>query len=1406
MPEIDNLQIKATGDVSSATKGLDNLINTLNRVKSACSAVNSAFSGINTSTNTANSGVEKLNSALNKINSTLSNVISTVKNASSAFSSLANNCNSINTSGATNGLARLDGALAETQNSLNATNNAANTNVYNVLNQNISNLIMVLNQLVQVNVNVSNSFNTTNNTVTNNIHQINNYTNANERLNQSTRRATQSNRSLLRTLGTNIGSLYVLYMATKKVANVFADWFNESNDYIETLNLFNVTMRDTAESAYKYADSVQRIMGIDISEWMNYQGTFQQLAKGFGVVSEQADVMSQNLTQLSYDLASFFNVDVEKAFDKLSAAMTGQVKGLRQFGIDTTVASLQEYALAKGIEVSVKEMTQAQKSVLRYNYILEKSIDIQGDMARTIATPANAMRILNAQITQLDRALGNIVSCLVVEAIPYIQAFVMLIRDAANALAEFLGFELPEIDYSDLDDAVSVVDDVSDSVSDTSSELEEATESAKKLKKQLMGFDELNILSSNIDDSTSKKDDTGNNLPSDLGLGIPEYDFGLDKVSSQAEEIYQNMKEFFGNIAGLWDDFEGTIRRVAEILAGIWAISKIMKFVSWIKTSTSVLAKLLKKTKLFKALDTLFPNILSGFASGWALAAKNGEGFFGKLKSGIAGARSNLSFLQKGIITVATTLVAGFSGYNFFYDLASGTMTWYNALIDITLAASAIGVAFALTGPIGGLITVLGLVAGAFLGLEQAVQESMETAVNEAFYDGLGTSITTLSDSFSGVMTKIQETYDKYNETFSDMAENKTDIENVSNNIGLISSAMNNGVTDVQTGCTDILEAITQLKTDTKTQCDLIYQSIYTACSGSFKDALEEAGISTDALLKLTALTASNMNQDAADILQQMTDITNSYKDGKITQEEYTEKLSFLQGKYNDIMGITDEATQATSNFADSLERLNDIDWQNETQRNEAFSKIKDSASGAKDSINEYYDNLKDNITQLRNKYDKGSDEWNLYNKALGATESARSEALDNVNTQVNEFFSKVQENLITEMGNMQDEIDEKWDNLNFWEKLYWGDDKEGFTKKFLEDYSNNIVKPIDQNIQSCMDDIGTKGETYADEAIDGIISRLTVWKDGSWKFDYSEFDNALKKEMHTIGENSLAGYDEGAKEKADEITKTFSGMPDNFQGAFKTADNQHSPSKDWYGFGENSIQGYINGVVVMIPLVIITIKQMVEKSHNAVKQAQNGKYKALAKEAVTEYANGFNSNFYTIQNSWDSKINSLSRSLDNLFSVNEWKQRAINASNALRNNLYFPNVGLDVTFNNQISGDQKKVMQALGLSGFPQFNWYTYANGGFPSIGEMFIAREKGPEFVGRINNKTSVANNDQIVEGITAGVYKGVAAAMQGYNNGGSPKITCIVQVEKETIGKASVEYHNEQVLRTGESPLLI
>ncbi len=388
------------------------------------------------------------------------------------------------------------------------------------------------------NITITNSFNKTTNAVQKTEKAVNKYDNANKKASKNTASFTDN-------LARNISKWRTLFGVFQNAADTMGGWFNESNDYIETLNLFNVTMGDASDSAYAFAESVNTLMGVDVEEWMNYQGTFKQLASGFGVASDSANVMSQNLTQLSYDMASFFNTDVETAFDKLSSAMAGQVKGLRDFGIDVTVASLQEYALAKGIDKSVRSMTQAEKSMLRYNYIMEKSINMQGDMARTIITPANALRILQAQLTQMRRALGNIVSVLVAKVIPYVQVFVQLVTEAAQKLAVFFGFEIPKIDYSGLGGGFAdEMEDAEDALGGASGEL-------KKIKKQLMGFDELNIISN--PDTGSDSGAGGAEGGGALDIKPLEYDFLKGLETGKLDEIKEKMKNilwYVGAIAG----------------------------------------------------------------------------------------------------------------------------------------------------------------------------------------------------------------------------------------------------------------------------------------------------------------------------------------------------------------------------------------------------------------------------------------------------------------------------------------------------------------------------------------------------------------------------------------------------------------------------------------------------------------------------------------------------------------------------------------------------------------------------------------------------------------------------------------------------------------------------------------
>ena len=333
-------------------------------------------------------------------------------------------------------------------------------------------------------------------------------------------------------LAMQISKTRTLVGAFMSVARVMGSWFNESNEYIETLNLFNVTMGEAAPAAREYAKAVEAAMGIDSKEFMQNWGVFKNLTAGFGVVEEDANKMSQNLTQLSYDMASFFNADVETAFDKLSSAMSGQVKGLREYGIDTTVATLQEYALTQGITKKVSAMTQAEKAMLRYNYIMDKSIHMQGDMARTIITPANALRILQAQLTRMKRAFGDIISVLATQVIPYVQAFVEIITEAASKLAKFFGFSSDEF--------MADTSGLTNSWVDAEEGVDDYTDSLKKAKKQMMGFDELNIIQNPNSDSSA----AGGAASGGLGdMELLEYDFLKGLKADKLDEVKAKMKD-----------------------------------------------------------------------------------------------------------------------------------------------------------------------------------------------------------------------------------------------------------------------------------------------------------------------------------------------------------------------------------------------------------------------------------------------------------------------------------------------------------------------------------------------------------------------------------------------------------------------------------------------------------------------------------------------------------------------------------------------------------------------------------------------------------------------------------------------------------------------------------------------
>lgn len=305
----------------------------------------------------------------------------------------------------------------------------------------------------------------------------------------------------------------------------------ESNAYQEDLNLFTASMGQYAKEAQEYAENVGEIMGIDPAKWMRNQGVFNTLLSGFGSVADRSYLMSKNLTQLGYDISSFFNISVEDAMQKLQSGVSGELEPLRRLGYDLSQAKLEQTALTLGIEKSVSAMTQAEKAELRYYAIMTQVTTAQGDMARSLDAPANQLRLFQAQLTQASRAIGNIFIPILQKILPIAIAVLRIVRELADAIAKLFHFKLTEIDYSGVGNLASGAEDAAAGFDD-------ATSAAKELKKSVMGFDELNILNGS---TASGSGSAGVSGGSGFDFELPEYGF-LNDVSKQADEVTQKLK------------------------------------------------------------------------------------------------------------------------------------------------------------------------------------------------------------------------------------------------------------------------------------------------------------------------------------------------------------------------------------------------------------------------------------------------------------------------------------------------------------------------------------------------------------------------------------------------------------------------------------------------------------------------------------------------------------------------------------------------------------------------------------------------------------------------------------------------------------------------------------------------
>ena len=556
--EIQGLEFQIVNDSTQAVTGLQNLINTLNRLKTA---TNGGATGLSKTAQ----GIRELSNSLKGLNSgDASQKITRLTNALTALSqvgnvkissSIANQLTAINTALA--GLKWTDGdKLTSLANGLRPLSELGKANMTTFINQ-LSKLPKVIEDLEAADIDkftqqmtalaaamkpfademqkVSNGFSAFPS-------KIQKLITSTEKYNASARKATTTTGKF--TSGLKALNVAAVAITFRKIGHFIAQAVTESNKYQEDLNLFTVALGQYAAEAQNYAEKVSDVMGIDPAQWLRNQGVFNTLLTGFGDTAERAQLMSQNLTQLGYDISSFFNISIEDAMQKLQSGISGELEPLRRLGYDLSQAKLQQTALNLGIKESVANMTQAEKAELRYYAIMTQVTTAQGDMARTLEAPANQLRILQAQLTQAARAIGNIFIPALNAILPYAIAVVQVIREIANALANLAGFKLTEVDYSGVNSAAVGAGSLADN-------LDDAAGAAKKLKQYTAGFDELNVFAPN----TGSGSGAGAGGAGGFDFDLPTYDFLGDAVQTRIGEIKKMIEDTLAEITTIVSGF-----------------------------------------------------------------------------------------------------------------------------------------------------------------------------------------------------------------------------------------------------------------------------------------------------------------------------------------------------------------------------------------------------------------------------------------------------------------------------------------------------------------------------------------------------------------------------------------------------------------------------------------------------------------------------------------------------------------------------------------------------------------------------------------------------------------------------------------------------------------------------------
>lgn len=1106
-----------------------------------------------------------------------------------------------------------------------------------------------------------------------------------EQYNGTVRRATTSTNawnSALKAI-----SFAAIYRAAAKLLGIA---IAKSSQYTEDLNLFTVSMGKYAEEAYNYAQKVSEVMGIDPAEWMRNQGVFNTIISGFGVAGDKAAFMSKNLTQLGYDLASFYNLDFASAMQKVQSGIAGELEPMRRLGYDLSVARLEQERLNLGIDKSVSSMTQAEKSQLRYYAMMTQATQVQGDMARTLEQPANMLRVLKAQFEQCARAIGNLFIPILVKVLPFAIAVANALREIITAIAGLFGVTLQAPDWGDSFGGATAG---SGAIADN---MDSAAGSAKELKRYLAGFDELNVLP---DQSNGGGGGGAGGGGGGLDFPTPGYDFLENAVTKKIDAWKKKLQPFV-------DWITSHLKEIGEIAEGIAAI-----FLAW-KISESLIRGVDTLSGFFKNISKVGSLTLGGigliadlneFMKSLKDIQENGANFsnVSKLISEFAGMVGDIALWEgKYNIAGALKLVQGVVKIaSAIKDIADNGVNWGNANNAISgLTTVAIGIGFFtkrldVSGwamAIQGLSSVITEIAANWEAIKKGDWSGVDKATLLIGAIQIMGGIATALDLFS----KLKGISNAGNAAKS-VSQTAEAAGNLGESIGgslspkMLSLAKNIGLgvgilAEVAAGAIIFVGAIAVLGwelskvgeawqpvidnagtvTITVGVGTVLMAAIGVACyalGAAGATVALNVGIGTAILLELGVATALFL-AEIWGVGKGLDEIGKAWEPVLNNGEDIATAIGIGTGLLVGIGVVTAALGAATVGTAGLLLLAIGLGTAILVELAGAFILFTESLVAVADELN---DNLAPSMRDLN-----------------GTLPQLTSDTHD---------FTVFMTSLASEISNYTDSMGSiTWDSIVGW---------------FRKLFAGNPIRDFADKVGAVASDASVLNEklTTANGELETAVTLLT---------DYITFMTTMKQLTGDAGTIELS-------------TGIFTNLKDA---------------------GSKLVTGFSVGMVAETPKLTAAF--------NDILAAQN------------TFANRF-------LNGWTSLWSSVSISF-----AGYWNNVLGNMATGLNSIVYATN-----TIISAVNALMRTIGYTGGISAIPTVSIPRYADGGFVDQGQLFIAREAGAEMVGSIGRRTAIANNDQIVEGITYGVREAnddvvtaiyavaqqIIAEMRNQDNGG-------------------------------------